>query len=171
MSAGLLIVRLVLGLGFAAHGAQKLFGWFGGPGIDGTAGFFGAMGFRPGKPFAVAASLAEICGGILTALGLFGPLGQALMILVMIVAMVTVHMPHGFFAAANGIEVPLLYAIGALAIAVVGPGDYSLDAALGLHDLSSPRTVWIALAAAVVLAIANLALRRPPAATPASATS
>jgi len=170
MSVGLLIVRLVLGLGFASHGAQKLFGWFGGPGIDAAGGFFEAVGFRPGKAFATAASLAEIAGGLLTALGLLGPIGPALMISVMIIAMLSVHRGKGFYAAGNGIEVPLLYALGALAIAVAGRGEYSLYAAFGLHDLSSPRTAGGALAAAVVLAFVNLALRRPPAATPAPAT-
>src|SRR5258706_10280421 len=104
----LLLARLLLGLGMAAHGAQKLSGWFGGYGLAGTGAFLEKLGFRPGRAFALAASLGEVGGGVLTALGLMGPAGPALMILVMIVAMVVVHLPGGFFAASNGIEIPLL---------------------------------------------------------------
>jgi putative oxidoreductase len=163
-SAGLLVARLVLGLLLVGHGAQKLFGWFGGYGLAGTGGFFESIGFRPGRAFAAAASLAEIAGGLLVALGFLGPVGPALMISVMIVAAISVHWAHGLFAATNGIEVPLLYATGALALALTGYGAYSLDALLGLQSLWTPSVAWVAIGLGVVGGIANLLARRPPAA-------
>jgi putative oxidoreductase len=163
-SAGLLVARLVLGLLLVGHGAQKLFGWFGGYGLAGTGGFFESIGFRPGRAFAAAASLAEIAGGLLVALGFLGPIGPALMISVMIVAAISVHWAHGLFAATNGIEVPLLYATGALALALTGYGAYSLDALLGLQSLWTPSLAWVAIGLGVVGGIANLLARRPAAA-------
>ncbi|MFI5167748.1 MAG: DoxX family protein [Thermoanaerobaculales bacterium] len=160
MSIGLLIGRLVFGFAFAAHGSQKLFGWFGGHGLKGTGGFFQSMGFRPGRVFALATGLGELGGGMLTALGLGGPLGPALMIVVMIVAMVSVHLPHGFFASDNGVEVPLLYCAAAVVFAFTGPGAYSLDAHLHLRALWAPTIALIAVAAAVVVALLSLVLRR-----------
>src|SRR4051812_44623372 len=91
LDLGLLLVRVVFGLIFAAHGSQKLFGWFGGYGLAGTAGWLEGIGYRPGKIFATAAALGEFLGGLLLALGFLGPVGPALMVSVMIVAMVTVH--------------------------------------------------------------------------------
>ena len=159
MDAGLLIARVVFGLVMAAHGSQKLFGWFGGYGIAGTGGFLESLGFRPGKFFAMAAGTSEMAGGLLLALGLLGPLGPALIVAVMIDAMVTVHW-HGLFAANNGIELPLLYIVGAAAIALIGNGAYSLDAVLGLSWNSS--VVWVALGLGVLGGFANLAIRRAP---------
>src|SRR5215218_8033419 len=127
LSIGLLLIRLVIGLVMAAHGAQKLFGWFGGYGLNKTGEFFVNLGFQQGRAFATAASLTEITSGLLIALGLLGPVGPALMISVMVVAAITVHWEHGLFAADNGIEVPLLYATAALGLALVGFGRYSLD--------------------------------------------
>jgi putative oxidoreductase len=162
MDAGLLLARIVVGLVMAAHGSQKLFGWFGGYGLAGTGGFFESLGFRPGRLFAAAAGVTELGSGVLLAAGLLGPLGPALMISVMIVAAVTVHWPHGLFAADNGIEVPLLYATAAAALALTGFGAYSLDAALGL---SWPRqVVWTVLAGGVLGGLANLAIRKSTAA-------
>ena len=161
LSAGLLVARLILGTLMVAHGTQKLFGWFGGSGLAGTGGFFEQLGFRPGRAFAAAASLTEIIGGILLALGFLGPIGPALVISVMIVAAVTVHWKHGLFAGTNGIEVPLLYATGALTLALTGPGAYSLDAALGLDRLWSPGLEWAAIGTGVLGAVASLAARRP----------
>jgi putative oxidoreductase len=166
VSAGLLVARLVLGLLMAAHGAQKLFGWFGGYGLAGTAGFFEQIGFRPGRLFAATASISEIASGLLVALGLLGPIGPALMLSVMIVAAVSVHLKHGLFAASNGIEVPLLYGTAALALAFAGPGRFSVDALLGLTNVWTPTFALVALVVGAIGGFGNLAARRAPTVTP-----
>jgi len=160
MDGALLFVRLVVGLALAAHGAQKLFGWFGGYGIAGTGGFFEGLGFRPGRLFALGAGLGEFGGGLLTALGLLGALGPALIVMVMIVAAVSVHLSKGFFAP-NGFELNLSYIASSVLIAFAGNGLYSVDGALGWTYLASPQAALYVLAAAVVLAAINLVLRRP----------
>jgi putative oxidoreductase len=142
VSSGLLIARLVFGVLMIGHGTQKLFGWFGGYGLAGTGGFFEGLGFRPGRGFAAAASLTEIAGGLLLALGFLGPVGPALIISVMLVAAISVHWQNGLFAASKGIELPLLYAAGAISLALTGPGLFSLDAVLGLTSLWTPGIVW-----------------------------
>ena len=159
MAIGLLLVRLVFGGLMAAHGSQKAFGWFGGYGLTGTGTFFEQFGFRPGRLFA-AAGLTEVLGGVLVAVGLGGPIGPALMVSVMIVAVVSVHWGHGLFAATNGIEVPLLYAASAAALAFTGLGRYSLDALFGLSSMWTTANAGIALGLAAFGAIANLAARR-----------
>ncbi len=160
VSAGLLFARLVFGLAMAGHGAQKLFGWFGGYGLGGTGGFFEGLGFHPGKRFALAAGLSEFSGGLLVALGLLGPVGPALIVSVMLVAMVTVHLKNPFFASTNGIEVPLLYSATAVALAFTGPGIFSLDEQLGLSGLWTGEVALIALAAGILGGVANLLLLR-----------
>src|SRR5688572_4740958 len=162
MDTGLLLARLVFGLLMAAHGTQKLFGWFGGYGLAGTAAFFESLGFKPGRFFAASAAGTEIAAGLLVATGLLGPIGPALIVPVMIVAMVTVHWPQGLFAQNNGIEVPLLYTAAAVALALTGPGAYSLDAAFGLQALSGPEVAYLALALGVGGGFGNLALRQAP---------
>ena len=144
MNEGLLIARLVIGLLMAGHGAQKAFGWFGGHGLAGVSGFFETLGFRPGRLFAIAAAYSEIISGLLVVLGFLGPIGPALMLSVMIVAAVSVHWGKGVLGS-NGIEVPLLYAAIAVALAFTGPGRFSLDALLGIASTSA--FVWIALIA------------------------
>ena len=166
MSFGLLVLRVVVGLIMAAHGAQKLLGWFGGYGLRGTGQFFVQLGFQPGPAFAAAASICEIISGLLVTFGFLGPIGPALMISVMIVAAMTVHWEHGLFASNNGIELPLLYGAAAFALALTGFGQYSLDSVLGIAGHLPLTDTWIALTIGVIGGFANLALRRRPAATP-----
>ena len=161
MDTGLLIARIVFGLVMAAHGSQKLFGWFGGYGLAGTGGFFEQLGFRPGRTFAALAGATEFGSGLLLALGLLGPLGPAAILSVMIVAAVTVHWPQGLFAQNNGIEVPLLYSSLGIALAFTGHGAYSLDAALGLSGLWSTGLTAIVLTLGAIGAVVNVAIRRP----------
>src|SRR5262245_25506472 len=165
MDAGLLLARMVFGLLMAAHGTQKLFGWFGGYGLAGTAGYFESLGFRPGRLFAAAASSTEIIAGLLVALGLLGPLGPALIVSVMIVAVATVHWANGVFAQTNGIEVPLLYSVAAVTLALTGSGAFSIDALIGL-TWSEP-VVWTVLGLGALGGFGNLAIRRAPAAAAA----
>jgi putative oxidoreductase len=158
MDTGLLLARVVFGSLIAAHGAQKLLGWFGGYGIAGTGGFFESLGFKPGRFFAAAAGLSELSGGALLALGLLGPLGPALIVAVMVVAIATVHWQNGVFAQKDGIELPLLYAVAAAGLALTGFGAYSLDAAL---RLTWPAAVsWTAIGLGVLGGFGNLALRK-----------
>jgi putative oxidoreductase len=159
---GLFVVRVGFGLIFAAHGAQKLFGWFGGYGIAGTGGWLEGVGFRPGRMFATALALSEFTGGLLLALGFLGPVGPALIVAVMTVAIVTVHMRNGFFVGKNGIEHPLMFFVAAIAIALIGPGRYSLDYQLGWQRWETPGITWIVLAIGVIVGLVNLAVRRPP---------
>ncbi len=168
MDAGLLIARSVFGLLMAAHGAQKLFGWFGGYGLTAVSGFFETLGFRPGRFFATAASATELIGGLLVAMGFLGPIGPALVLAVMIVAAISVHLQHGLFAQSNGIEVPLLYGAAAVALGLTGPGAYSLDATLGLASVWTPPVVWIVLLIGAIGGVLNLTVRRTPEQVPAT---
>src|SRR5215813_11309791 len=104
MDLGLFLLRLTVGLTLAVHGSQKLFGWFGGYGLNATGQFFEALGFRPGRRHALMAGLVEVGGGLLLALGLLTPLGAALVASVMLVATLSVHVKNGFFASSGGYE-------------------------------------------------------------------
>jgi putative oxidoreductase len=117
---------------FAAHGAQKLFGSFGGPGLKGTAAFFDQLGIRPGRPMAILAGLAEFAGGILVAVGLLTPLVAVALIAVMAVAVLKVHLKNGFFAQNGGYEFNLALAGMALTLLLAGAGALSLDSVLGI---------------------------------------
>ena len=119
---GVLILRLVVGGVMFGHGAQKLFGWFGGDGLAGTSGFFGSqLRLRPAKFWALLAALSEAGGGLLLALGLLNPLGSLGIIAAMLVASILVHGPR-FWVADGGIEYPLVLIAAALAVAIAGPG-------------------------------------------------
>ncbi|HYR82699.1 MAG TPA: DoxX family protein [Terriglobia bacterium] len=166
MDTGILIIRVVFGLAMAGHGAQKLFGWFGGYGIKGTGGFFESLGFRPGAVFATAAGLSEMGGGLLLTVGLFTPLGAAAVLSAMLVAMVSVHWKNGFFAAGNGIELPFLYAVAAVGIALTGGGAISLDRLLGLNFLVEPYVVTSLLVVAVCGGAVTLSMRHGSASVP-----
>ncbi len=158
---GLLIVRVAFGALFAAHGGQKLFGWFRGFGLEGTGAFLESMGFHPGRTFAAASGTAELTSGLLILLGFLGPLGPALLLSVMAVAVVTVHWGNGLLATSNGSELPLLYATAAVGLALAGPGTYSLDALLGISTFWSSSVTWAVLSLGVIAGLANVATRRP----------
>ncbi|HEX2241470.1 MAG TPA: DoxX family protein [Actinomycetota bacterium] len=160
MEIGLLVLRLVLGSVMIAHGAQKLFGWFGGYGIAGTGGWLASMGFRPARGQAVLVGLSEFGGGLLLALGLLTPLGAAAVIGVMIVAIATVHWTNGFFNTSGGYEFNYLILGTALALALMGPGKLSVDHALGL-GLNGLNWGTGALALALIGSSVTLASRRP----------
>jgi putative oxidoreductase len=162
LSIGLLVVRVVIGLIMAAHGASKLLGWFGGHGLRGTGEFFAQAGFQPGVAFAAAASLSEIISGLLVTVGFLGPIGPALMVSVMLVAILTVHLGQGLFAP-KGIELPLLYGAAAFGLALTGFGEFSVDALLGFAGRWSAGFTWIVLVLGIAGGFLNLALRRRPA--------
>ncbi|MER6256599.1 DoxX family membrane protein [Streptomyces sp. NPDC001584] len=154
---GLLLLRLVLGLTMAAHGSQKLFGWFGGGGISGTGQFFTASGYPAGDAMAVLAGLTETLGGLGLALGLLTPLAGAAIVGTLINA-IAVHGAGAFFAP-KGIEYELLLTAGAAALALTGPGWYAADRFLPV--LRSHRLTHGALAVTlgVVLAAVLLLVR------------
>jgi putative oxidoreductase len=135
MASGLLLLRLVVGLTLAAHGAQKLFGAFGGAGPRGTAAFFAGLGFRAPLVFAVAAGVAELGGGLLLALGLLTPLASFAVAVVMLNAFATVHRRNGFWNTNKGYEYNLVLCAAAVALAATGAGRFSVDALLGLADV------------------------------------
>lgn len=137
VDAGLLLLRVVVGVGVSLHGFQKLFGWFSGGGLDATARWFASLGFGRGRVAALMAGSAEVSGGLGLALGLLTPLAALAMIGTMTTAAL-VNGDRGFWSANKGWELNLyLIAVGA-ALAVTGPGRYSLDALIGLDWLSGP---------------------------------
>ncbi|MEE4564606.1 DoxX family protein [Paenibacillus polymyxa] len=130
LASGLLLIRLVVGLLFVGHGAQKLFGWFGGYGPKGTGGWMESIGIKPGVLMAVAAGLMELLGGALFAVGLLTPLAALLITMTMLGAIVKVHGQNGIWATANGYEYPLVLIAVVIGIALIGAGPYSIDAIL-----------------------------------------
>ena len=131
MSVGMLILRVVVGLLFIGHGTQKLFGWFGGGGPEGTSGFFGSLGYRSPRTMALVGGLTETVGGALVLLGLLTPLGSALLIGMMVSAILSVHLDKGLWNSNGGFEFPLVMIAAATAIAF-DPGRYAIDRALEL---------------------------------------
>ncbi|MFJ2274580.1 DoxX family protein [Streptomyces sp. NPDC087866] len=147
---GLLVLRAGTGAVLAAHGAQKLFGWFGGGGVEGTTAAMEAMGFHPPKHSALAAGLGEAGGGVLLALGLATPAAGAAAAGAMAGA-VAVHAPAGFFAQGGGYEYPAFLGFTAAAIGLTGPGRYSVDHATG-HAFNQPWMVALAFAGSAAAA-------------------
>jgi putative oxidoreductase len=152
---GLLVLRLVVGLTFAAHGAQKAFGWWGGPGWAGWQNAIGRMGFRPVELFAILSTGAELVGGVLLAIGFLTPLAAAVLTAQSVVIILKVHAPNGFWNKANGLEFPLALGVGAIVLGLTGPGVVSLDAVTGLSPSDAVRIAFvIAGLAAGVLTVA-----------------
>lgn len=161
---GLLVLRAGTGAVLAAHGAQKLFGWFGGGGVEGTGKAMEAMGFSPGRQSAIAAGLGEAGGGALLALGLATPAAGAAAAGAMAGA-VSVHAPAGFFAQGGGYEYPAFLGFTAAAIGVAGAGRYSLDHVTG-HVLDRPWVVAVAFLGTALAAAAVVGRRAQGRAAP-----
>jgi putative oxidoreductase len=149
MALSLLFLRLVLGLIFLGHGAQKLFDTFGGHGVAGTTQFMSQLGFHPAKWWAMAAALAEFVGGLLLVLGLLTPLASWLIIAVMLVAITRVHWSKGFWSTQGGYEYNLVLTALAVVLGVLGAGAYSLDAVFGLL-MPEPQTFLLGLFAVLI---------------------
>jgi putative oxidoreductase len=144
MKLGLAVLRWVVGALFFGHGTQKLFGWFDGHGPEATAQTFERMGLRPGRRHATAAGAAEAGGGALLALGLFTPAAAAALIGVMSTAIEKVHGPKGPWITNGGYEYNVVLIATCLALADLGPGDLSLDHALGT-EVKGPLVALLAL--------------------------
>jgi len=167
MSYGLLLLRVFVGVAFFGHGTQKLFGWWGGYGPQGTGGFFASQGYRWGVPMAVLAGLAEAGGGTFLALGLVTPLACAAIAVVMLNAIVVVTLKRAFMA---GSELELVYLVTVVALAAIGPGRFSLDRAIGWDDDLSGLWCGVgAFAAAAVVSFVTVTFfhtKPPPQPTP-----
>jgi putative oxidoreductase len=158
MSYGLLLLRVFIGAAFFGHGTQKLFGWFGGYGPQGTGGFFAARGFRFGVQMAVLAGLSEAVGGTLLAFGLATPLACGMIAVVMLNAIFAVTLKRAFLL---GSELELAYLVAAVSLAATGPGRFSLDRAIGWDDNISG--LWwgvLAFAAAALISFLTLTFFR-----------
>jgi putative oxidoreductase len=155
----LLLLRVVIGVIFFGHGAQKVLGWWGGPGPTGWRTAMGRMGFEPREFWALVSSGTEFIGGALFALGFLTPLVAAFLIAQSIVIIGKVHFPKGFWNAQGGFEFPLSLLAAVLAVAIAGPGAYSADAAFSLLFSDTFRLALIVLgiiAGAVALAVPRL---------------
>jgi putative oxidoreductase len=161
MDIALVILRIVVGLLFVGHGTQKLFGWFGGSGIDGTTKMLGSLGYRPARAHALLTGVAEVGGGVLLAIGFLVPLAAAALVGVMLNAIASVHLKHGLWTTNGGLEFPLVMAAVPTAIAFAGAGVYSLDDAIGWGPSG---TAWgiAAVAVGIVTGGAVFATRRVP---------
>jgi putative oxidoreductase len=126
INLGLLLIRLVIGLTFMGHGTQKLFGWFGGHGLNGTAGWLESIGVKPGVLMAFLAGAGELVGGLLFAAGVLTPVGAALIVITMLVSIITVHGKNGYWSTEGGFEYNLVLIAVAIGVALIGPGAYSL---------------------------------------------
>ena len=149
MEVALVGLRLIVGLTFVAHGAQTLFGAFGGDGINRTALIYEQLGLRPGRLNAWVGGCAELFGGLLIALGFLTPVASAVLIADMTTAVLAVHLRNGFFNTKVGFEYNLVLAAAAFALAGIGAGTVSLDAGLDL-DLSGTGAALAALAAGLL---------------------
>ena len=151
VNAGLLILRLALGLTVAAHGAQKLFGWFDGPGLKGFATTLEELNVRPGRFWAVVSAAVEFGGGLLVALGLLTPVAALFIVGDLLIAILTIHLTRGFWNHDGGFEYPLALIGGLVAVSLVGPGAWSLDRVARL-SLPEPAT-WLAIVIVVLLGV------------------
>jgi putative oxidoreductase len=159
MELGIFIIRLVVGGLLIGHGTQKLFGWFGGHGPEGTGGFMETLGMRPGRVMGLAAGVNESLGGTLLVLGLLTPLAATLIASTMFVAALTAHRGKGVFAQNGGYELPLINGAVAIGLAFDSAGRWSLDNAIG-WDVSGVAWGTGALAVAVIGGLGTIQIGR-----------
>lgn len=165
MNIALLVLRLVVGLTLAGHGAQKLFGWFGGPGIDRFRQGFEKQGLKPAWLWISLAIVGEVGGGVSVALGFLTPLGAAGIFGAMFMAMFKNHWKNGFWLQKGGYEYTLVLLAVSIALGLIGPGSYSLDALFGIGLPEALLFSVLAIAALLVDVIGILISRRPARAT------
>lgn len=170
MSVGLLILRLVIGLTLAIHGTQKLFGWFGGPGLARLMQGFEKQRFKPAWFWVCLVILGEVGGGVSVALGLLTPLGAAGIFGAMFMATFKSHWKNGFIVSKGGYEYTLMLMAVSTAIGLMGPGSYSLDALIGIV-LPEALLFGVLAIAAVLVDIIGLFISRPAATAPPQGTS
>ena len=151
ITAGLLVLRLVLGLTMAAHGAQKLPGLFGGSGLAGFATSLERLGIRPGRTWALVSAVVELGGGLLVAVGLLTPVAALALAGNLLVAILGVHAPHGFWNRDGGFEFPLALLGGLVALSLIGPGPASVDGAIRM-SLPEPAA-WLVIVIVVLLGV------------------
>ena len=149
----MLVLRVGIGTIFVAHGLQKAFGWWGGPGWQGWKGFIAYLGPKPTVFWASISLIAELGGGIALILGLLVPVAAAGLVAQTIVLSVKVHWPNGFWTSSGGIEFPLAFGVGAFAVQVLGPGTWALDSVLPVDALYEPTVRWVILGMAVAGAL------------------
>ena len=158
----LLVLRIAIGVVVIPHGLLKVGVVGKGGSIAGVGGWFNGMGLRPGVFWAYVATLAEIVGGALTAVGLGGPLGPGIVAADLVVVTVVAHLPKGFWANQGGWEFPVPLAAGAFAVALIGNGHWSLDTLVGIGFPDWLLPAWAALmVAGIVLALASRAMYAP----------
>lgn len=167
MNTGRLILRFIVGGYFIGHGTQKLFGWFGGYGPEGTGQFFESLGLRPGKRHALAAGAAETGGGALLVAGAATPLAATLLTSTMLTAINRVHLKNGPWVTDQGYEYNLVLIAAALALAETGPGSPSIDSAIGAK-WHGPKWAVLSLLGGIAGAIgAHVVAESAPAPEPA----
>lgn len=164
MDGGLLLVRLVVGLTLAAHGAQKLFGWFGGPGVKGWTEQVRSMQFRAPRTLAWGHGAAEFLAGLAFAVGFLTPVAAAAIVAVMTLAAVLVHRPNGFFITEGGFEYCFVLAGTAVGVALTGPGAWAVDAAAGWSLAGATWGLAALVVGLLVAGIVGIGFRRGAAA-------
>jgi putative oxidoreductase len=158
LGLALLIIQLGIGLTFAAHGAQKVFGWWGGPGLAGWEGAMERMGYHPARAFAVTSALIELVGGLLLAVGFLTPIVAGVLVAQAVVIIGQVHWSHGFFNTRSGFEFPMVLGIGAAALGLAAPTPISVDSAIGFAVEPSVRVLLIV--AGLVVGLLTLSIPR-----------
>jgi len=168
VSLSLFILRLIVGLLLAGHGAQKLFGWFGGLGFAGTTGFLQSQGFKPAWLWTLLGGLGEFGGGLLLALGFLPPLGAIAIFASMLMAVAKFHWSKGFWVTNGGIEYPLLLLLLSVVLGLAGPGSYAIDTLLGI-TLPTSLIFWAGVAASIIVDTIGLVISHQPAAAQSQA--